>query len=216
MYKYFNEKVSTPLCEIMERNKSDKGSTNYETCWHNYTTFYYNIFKDWQEKPIRLFELGIGTLNPNIKSSVFPDGKPGASLYGWCEFFKNGQIFGADIDNDCLFQTDKIKTFYVDQTNTSIINYMWNNKELEEQFDIIIDDGLHEFSANVCFFENSIQKLRKGGYYIIQSILKDEIKLFEYKILEWRKKYTHLKFLILKINSIRNIYDNNILIAYYS
>ena len=41
----FNEKESTPLCEIMGRNKSDKGDVNITKSWHNYTTFYYSIFK---------------------------------------------------------------------------------------------------------------------------------------------------------------------------
>ena len=30
---------------------------------------------------------------------------------------------------------------------------MWNDQSLQEDFDIIIEDGLHTFSANVCFFE---------------------------------------------------------------
>ena len=37
----FDEKIPTPLCEIMGRNKSDKGSLNIHESWHNYTTFYY-------------------------------------------------------------------------------------------------------------------------------------------------------------------------------
>lgn len=67
--------------------------------------------------------------------------------------FSNSEIFGADIDTDMLFNTDRIKTFYCDQTNPHIIKYMWNEPALEENFDIIIEDGLHTFSANVCFLK---------------------------------------------------------------
>ena len=52
------------------------------------------------------------------------EGRPGASLYGWCEFFPNSHIFGADIDDDVLFNTKKIKTFYCDQTNPESIKKM--------------------------------------------------------------------------------------------
>ncbi len=41
----FNEKLATPLCEIMGRHKSDKGHVDITASHHNYTTFYYSIFK---------------------------------------------------------------------------------------------------------------------------------------------------------------------------
>ena len=62
----FDETHATELCEIMGRNKSDKGNINIDTSWHNYTTFYYSLFKDLREKPLRIFELGLGTNNLDI------------------------------------------------------------------------------------------------------------------------------------------------------
>ena len=50
----FNEKEPTQLCEIMGRNRSDKGNLNITNSWHNYTTFYYSIFKDIKDKPLRI------------------------------------------------------------------------------------------------------------------------------------------------------------------
>jgi len=35
----FDENQPTVLCEIMGRNKSDKGNINITKSWHNYTTF---------------------------------------------------------------------------------------------------------------------------------------------------------------------------------
>lgn len=40
-----------------------------------------------------------------------------------------------------------------------------------EKFDLMIDDGLHEFEAGRTLFENSYQELRDGGIYIIEDIL---------------------------------------------
>uniref|UniRef100_A0A6C0K2R3 Methyltransferase domain-containing protein n=1 Tax=viral metagenome TaxID=1070528 RepID=A0A6C0K2R3_9ZZZZ len=210
----FNPTIPTSLCEIMGRNKSDKGNTHIQNSWHNYTTFYHSIFKDMQQSPIRLFELGLGTNNVNIPSNMGSNGRPGASLYGWYEFFPNAQIFGADIDKNILFNTDRITTFFCDQTNPDIIKNMWETPELQDNFDIIIEDGLHTFAANVCFFENSIHKLNKNGYYIIEDIVYKEAHLFGNKIQEWKKKYPDLIFNSLAIPSKTNNYDNNLIVVY--
>lgn len=209
----FDTKKSTPLCEIMGRNKSDKGSINIDSSWHNYTTFYYSIFKDLHTKKLRVFELGLGTNNVNLPSNMGPDGRPGASHYGWSEFFVNSHIFGADIDTDILFNTDKIKTFYCDQTNPEVIKKMWDEPVLQDNFDIIIEDGLHTFNANVCFFENSIHKLNPNGYFIIEDIKNDDEYLFESKIKEWGSQYTDCVFTLLKIPSSVNQIDNNLLVV---
>ena len=212
----FNEDLTTPLCEIMGRYGSDKGSSNIKNSWHNYSTFYYSIFKNLQNEKLRIFELGLGTNDINIPSNMGSNGKPGASLYGWNEFFSNSLIYGADIDTNILFNTEKIKTFYCDQTNPEIIKQMWNdNNDLMENFDIIIEDGLHTFNANVCFFENSIHKLNKNGYYIIEDILNTELVLFNNKISEWENVYNYLTFTLLNIPSTRNNFDNNLLVIHY-
>jgi hypothetical protein len=128
---YFENR--TELCDIMDNNKSDKASNR-----HNYTRFYSQIFEKMRFDEINIFELGLGTNNINLISNMGSEGSPGASIFGWSEYFKNGYIFGADIDIDCLFNTDNIKTFYCDQTKPWIIRQMWDNKNLDFKFDIII------------------------------------------------------------------------------
>jgi hypothetical protein len=208
----FYENEITPLCTIMEKNKSDKGGINN---WHNYTMIYYNIFKDIKDIPLRIFELGIGTNNINIPSNMGDKGRPGASLYGWSEFFPKSNIYGADIDKDILFNTDRIKTYYCDQTNKETIEYMWNsNVELLENFDIIIEDGLHTFESSVCFFENSIHKLNLNGYYIIEDINNNDIPLFNEKIINWKIRFPKLLFKIVILENKTNKFDNNLLVVY--
>jgi hypothetical protein len=210
----FDEKISTPLCEIMGRNRSDKGNINIIHSWHNYTTFYHHLFNYRRSLPLKIFELGLGTNNLSFPSNMGENGRPGASLYGWSDFFYNSVIFGADIDKDILFQTDRIKTFFCDQTNSNIIKNMWEEPLLTGNFDIIIDDGLHSFDANVCFFENSIHKLNKNGYYIIEDILNVEKHLFENKIKEWEEKYPNMIFKLVCISSHINYHDNNLLVVF--
>lgn len=210
----FDVNISTPLCEIMGKNKSDKGDLNIKNSWHNYTTFYYSIFKNLRLDKLNIFELGLGTNNIYIPSNMGPNGRPGASLYGWRDFFINSNIYGADIDTNILFNDDRIYTYFCDQTNIFLIRNLWNQL-YNINFDIMIDDGLHEFNANVCFFENSIHKLNKNGYYIIEDILKEEIILFNKKIDEWKVKYPYLLFNLLEIPSLKNNCDNNLLVIYH-
>jgi hypothetical protein len=175
----------TPLCEIMTRHKSDKGNG-----WHhNYTLFYDSILKERRHEKLRIFELGIGTNDVTIKSNMGKYGRPGASLYGWEEYFPNSLIYGADIDKNILFNSGRIMTFYCDQTDPSCISEMWAQPELRLPFDLIVEDGLHTFKANKCFLENSLHNLKEDGYYIIEDILHSQYSLFEKQILEWQKKF---------------------------
>ena len=95
----------------------------------------------------------------------------------WRDYFKNAKIFGADVDKDCLFNEDRIKTFYVDQSDKDSVVNMWKQIN-ENEFDILIDDGCHRFEETIVFFENSINKLREGGIYIIEDILLSQRKKF--------------------------------------
>lgn len=202
---------STDLCKIMAHYGSDKGHPIKSSRIHDYTLFYDSIFKNIKNNQLRIFELGLGTNNTNIKSNMGLNGKPGASLYGWRHFFPNSKIFGADIDKDILFTLPNIKTYYCDQTNPEIIKQMWEDPLLNENFDIIIEDGLHTFDANVCFFENSIHKLKENGYYIIEDIHDHNISLFDNKLKEWKKTYPNLTFNFV-LNSHMNRRDNNLLV----
>jgi hypothetical protein len=126
-------------------------------------------------------------------------GIPGASLRGWKEFFTNSDIFGGDIDRDILFEEDRIKTFYVDQGSRDSIHALWSSPDLIEQFDIIIDDGCHEFDFNVRFFENSFHKLKSGGVFIIEDICYITPE-WQNKIKEWQARYpiTDVRYFSIK------------------
>ena len=79
-------------------------------------------------------------------------GKPGASLRVWRDYFNNAQVIGADIDKRILFQEDRINTYEVNQLNPTSIKNMWSNIKYDN-FDIIIDDGLHTLKAGLTFFK---------------------------------------------------------------
>jgi hypothetical protein len=51
----------------------------------------------------------------------------------------------------------------------------------------MIDDGLHQFEAGVCLFENSISKLAVNGYYIIEDV-------FPCDMLRYKSYFSQTKF----------------------
>jgi SAM-dependent methyltransferase len=148
----------------MTKYGSDKGRL------HKYTTVYSALFTERYKQPLRVLELGLGTNDPDAPSNMGIFGSPGASLRGWRELFPHAFVYGADIDRRILFQEDKIKTFYCDQLDQSSIRELWSHPDLDRGVDIIIEDGLHSFEANVTFLEECLDHLRPGGIYITEDI----------------------------------------------
>ena len=179
----YNKHESNILSKYSEDFGSDKGATSKNSVsplpwkYHNYTDFYALLFDHCRKDILNVFELGIGTNYEDIPSSMTSSGSPGASLRMWREYFPNANVIGADIDNRILFEENRIKTFEVDQTSKNSIESMWN--KINNDFDIIIDDGLHEFGANITFFENSFHKLRSGGIYIIEDVAHGDINRYQ-------------------------------------
>jgi len=199
----------TELCTIMAKEGSDKSDINNKH--HNYTIEYYSIFNSKKDKITSVFELGLGTNYTDVKSSMGPNGIPGASLRGWRTYFKNAKIYGADIDKRILFTEDRIKTYFVDQTNKDTIIELWNTKELQNSFDIIIDDGLHEINANLIFLENSLHKLKQDGVYIIEDIVISIIPEYKSRLDELKQKI-NFNYSIKVLDHHTNKTDNCLII----
>ena len=208
-----SDQFITPLCRIMEKYGSDKGSVTNKGR-HNYTKYYYELFKPIKNNKLRIFELGLGTNNIKIPSNMGINGSPGASLKGWKEFFINSDIFGADIDRDILFSEERIKSYYCDQTSPSSIMDMWDHTDLIKNFDIIIEDGLHTFDANICFLDNSIHKLGKKGIYIIEDVVIKDIEKYNKQIRLWKIKYPMLNIQLIIIPHKFNDYDNCLVVIH--
>jgi hypothetical protein len=163
-----NALAPTKMCRVMTKYGSDKGRA------HRYTSVYSALFSEHYDEPLRIFELGLGTNNPDAPSSMGVFGAPGASLRGWRELFPHALVYGADIDRRILFQEDRIKTFYCDQLDPSSIRELWGHPELRDGADIIIEDGLHTLEANLAFLQASLHHLRPGGIYVTEDILEND------------------------------------------
>jgi hypothetical protein len=182
------------LSEAMDRFGSDKGSG-----WHNYTLFYEMLFRDVRQHVMRVFELGIGSTNPDVPFSMGPDGKPGASLRGWREYFTNAAIFGGDIDRRVLFSEDRITTAFVDQAAPESIDRIF--EQFGGDFDLIVDDGFHAPHTNRTFFECAFERLRNRGLFVIEDVAVAALDSY--------KAFLHGRdAVILEIPNPRNNIDN--------
>ena len=154
---------------------------------HNYDQIYDNIFFNFKEKKFNLLEVGIGSVNQNVKSALPSHCKSGASLKAFRDYFPKAHIYGCDIDPDVLFKDKRITTFHLDQT--SKINVKKFFFKLNKDFLIIIDDGLHEFYANIVFFETAINFLKSGGIYVIEDVNEFKMKAYYKYFSNYKKDY---------------------------
>jgi hypothetical protein len=156
------------LGKILAFNRSDKSTT------HNYHILYSFIFdKLGVNSNLNILEIGLGTNNPYMVSSMGSGGRPGASLYSFRDYLPNTNIYGCDIDRNILFESERIKTFYVDQLDFATFDD-FSTKIGNTKFDLIIDDGLHSIGANFNTLLFALDNLNENGWIAIEDIQNTE------------------------------------------
>jgi len=204
-----NVAAPTRVCRVMTRFGSDKGRD-----WHNYTTVYSELFGPLLDRPLKIFELGLGTNHPEFAFNMGEFGRPGASLRGWRTLFPKASVYGADIDREVLFQEDRIETFYCDQLDAASIRRLWSEPALTGGMDLIIDDGLHTFEGNTSFLSGSLEHLLPGGFYIVEDLHRDTLGHWR-EALEHRycRQFPTFEFVLAELPNAYNSSDNNLLIV---
>jgi glycosyltransferase involved in cell wall biosynthesis len=158
---------------------------------HTYHNRYGKLFYELKDKPLKVFEMGIGTVNPRIPSSMegyqrLFNYKPGASHRAWNEYFSHidTRICGGDIDeeickDEMYIEFAKIKCKAVDQTDVKSVKecftYFTTSKDENkffnnDLFDIIIDDGLHTEEGALGMLRGAWDYLKVGGIYAIEDL----------------------------------------------
>lgn len=130
-------------------------------------------------KPKCLLEIGMGTNNEKVFSNMSKYGHPGASLRAFRDFLPSTEIYGADIDKEILFKEERINTFYVDQTNKDTLDKLAKN--ISNDIDIIIDDGLHAPNANLQTLMFALEQFnnKKNKWLIIEDIRIDSVVIYK-------------------------------------
>ena len=144
------------LDELAKKHRCDKGNGV-----HSYIPTYRDL---------------LGCINVRVLLEIGISG--GASLRMWEECFPKARIIGADIRPETLIKTDRISSYYVDQSSSSSLFELGMQIEREVgRPDVIVDDGSHfpdhiATTADVLF-----PFLRPGGVYVIEDVPENSINL---------------------------------------
>jgi hypothetical protein len=148
------------LAALFNQYGSDKSTA------HDYHLVYAPLLGSRRSDPLRMLEIGVGTK------------KPGASLRAFRDFCPKGLVFGADIDRSILFDEDRIRTYYVDQTRSSSFDELYSNLA-NNMFDLVIDDGLHTPNANIATMIFALKILRPFGIFIAEDIKLSSLPIWQ-------------------------------------
>lgn len=162
---------SNILKSLFTKYRSDKSKYYYP--------FYANVLDKFKTQNIRLLEVGLGTNNPTLISTMgIGEYLCGSSLRSFRDYLPESMIYGADVDKNCLFHEQNINTFFVDQLDLQSFNGLYTNCG-SVPFDVIIDDGLHCTGANINTIIFALQHINKNGVIIIEDIPYTKIEAYQ-------------------------------------
>jgi len=137
------------LDELGKIHQTDKSSLG-----HNYLQYYEMFFAPLKDKEISLCEIGVWEA---------------ASLNLWADYFDDATIFGLDIEDKTKFDTFRITTQIVDQSNKEALIAF--GRQYDKRFNIFIDDGSHNSEDQILSFGILFQHMRPGGFYCIEDLI---------------------------------------------
>jgi hypothetical protein len=130
-----------------------KFGTDKSSKEHDYLSFYESLFQAIRHDRITILEIGV---------------LYGASLRVWKEYFPNGTVIGADIDPGVKsYNTARILTEVIDQSNIEDLVQLGVK---HGPFDIIIEDGSHQWEHQITTFRTLFPFVKNGGLYIVEDL----------------------------------------------
>ena len=151
------------LVQIFQKYGTDKLVNGYAPVYH--------ALLDGRREQVRsVLEVGIGTMIPNVHSSMVGYAgagySPGGSLRAWRDYFQNASVLGMDVQPDTQFSEERIQTILCDSTDAPAVQRAIGDR----MFDFIIDDGSHVDANQFSTLRNLYGRLRPGGLYVIEDI----------------------------------------------
>lgn len=167
-----NNRMET-LTQIANRYGTDKGTCGPSLAYgaHNYTDLYEAYLSDRREDPVNILEIGIGVKGTKWNSYIVHgrNAHGGASLKMWSDYFRNGNVYGIDINSSDHLASERIHTFVADQGNREDMRrFIGQHQDL--YFDLIIDDGSHRPEHQQMSLGILFPRLRSGGLYFIEDL----------------------------------------------
>lgn len=137
--------------------------TYREIGYHNYHKHYAPRFNPIRHKVKKVLEIGVFR---------------GHSMLMWQDYFPNAEIHGVDIDysphnfglnaKDICKDQPRIKLYEMDACNPLFFKHIERN--IGNDFDIIIDDGSHHPYHQLWALANYIELVKDGGYFAVEDV----------------------------------------------
>ncbi len=159
LFKSNNYKINTinnnKLLSLGEIHLNKKGYVSDK--WDSYLEIYDEIFaKKRLKSDLSLLEIGV---------------QNGGSLQTWATFFpKIKRLIGCDINPNCsklIYESKKINIVIGNIIFKKTINKIL---KIENQFDIIIDDGSHLSSDIIITFLNFFKFIKEDGIFVVEDL----------------------------------------------
>jgi hypothetical protein len=126
---------------------TDKASSH-----HGFLNFYERFLQEIRYGATTILEIGV---------------YQAASLRMWEQFFPNATIIGLDINEDSrAYQSGRIKIEIGDQANPMTLAALSKHGP----FDLIVDDGSHQWTHQITSFRYLYPHVKSGHYYILEDL----------------------------------------------
>ena len=131
-----------------------KQGTDKASVHHNFLVFYERFFHELRaQTDLKLLEIGV---------------YEGASVRTWESYFSHATIVGVDINLDAKqHASDRVIIEHADQSNIASLTKLALD---HGPFDILIDDGSHQWDHQITSLRTLYPFLKPGGYYIMEDI----------------------------------------------
>ena len=151
LFEYFNSDKGKKFTNQYTQ-PSQKNSNIVKA--HGYSKFYEKIFCTIKDEKINIME--IGSFYGNASAALF-------------FYFKNANIFGADINPDMfVYKSKRIKTLCVDSSSNESIKS--KIIDLDISFKVIIEDASHMLKDQIISLFMLFPTVKSGGYFIIEEL----------------------------------------------
>jgi cephalosporin hydroxylase len=153
------------LNSVFKKYGSDKSER------HNYGSVYQTLIGN-NKRPIVL-EIGIGSEN----NFMYASGTSGGSLKAWREFYSEGVIIGADIDEHAV-RSVEAPAMTVDQTNDFALSELVKFVNKIGELNLVVEDGFHDLHANIRTLQHLLPCVKSGGFYVIEDVHESMIDIW--------------------------------------
>jgi SAM-dependent methyltransferase len=136
------------LEEISKNYRSDKGEI-----YHNYLQIYEKYFSTYRNSLKTFLEIGLWE---------------GESIRMWRDYFKTGNLVGADILDLSHIQLPNTQIHICDQSDRTQLELLVSNSY--DAYDIIIDDGGHWMHQQQITLATMFKYLKPGGIFVIEDL----------------------------------------------